>query len=80
MRSSTEWARTTPIYRDAQGDGYPLRVAHGKMGKLKEETDFLIEQIRTVHNRRLMREKPLAELPGTHMKRVEEALRILTGE
>ncbi len=71
---------TTHIYRDAQGDGYPLRVALGKMGKLKEETDFLIDQIRTVSNRRLMGEKALAELPRTHMKRVEEALRILTGE
>lgn len=71
---------TTQIYRDAQGDGYPLRVALGKLGKMKEETDLLVDQIRTISNRRLMGDKPITELPRTQMKRVEEALRILTGE
>jgi len=71
---------TTNTYRDAQGDGYPLRVALGKLGKMKEETDLLVDQIRTISNRRLMGEKPITELPRTHMKRVEEALRILVGE
>lgn len=71
---------TTNTYRDAQGDGYPLRVALGKLGKMKEETDLLIDQIRTISNRRLMGDNPLTELPRTHMKRVEEALRILVGE
>ena len=47
---------------------------------MKEETDLLIDQIRTVSNRRLMGDKPIAELSHTHMKRVEDALRILTGE
>ncbi len=71
---------TTQVYRDAQGDGYPLRVSLGKPGQMKEETDLLIDQIRTVSNRRLMGEKPIAALSRTHMKRVEDALRILTGE
>jgi mRNA interferase MazF len=71
---------TTNTYRDAQGDGYPLRVALGKLGKMKEETDLLVDQIRTISNRRLMGDKPITELPRTHMKRVEEALRILVGE
>jgi len=71
---------TTNTYRDAQGDGYPLRVALGKLGKMKDETDLLIDQIRTISNRRLMGDKPIADLPRTHMKRVEEALRILLGE
>ena len=71
---------TTKVYRDAQGDGYPLRISLGKVGKLKEETDLLIDQIRTISNRRLMGDKPLAELGRTHMKRVEDALRILVGE
>ena len=70
---------TTQVYRDAQGDGYPLRISLGKVGKLKEETDLLIDQIRTISNRRLMGDKPLAELGRTHMKRVEDALRILVG-
>ena len=71
---------TTQIYRDASGDGYPLRVALGKVGQLKENTDLLIDQIRTISNRRLLGNKPVAELSQPQMKRVEEALRILTGE
>ena len=70
---------TTQVYRDAQGDGFPLRVSLGKIGKLDEETDLLIDQIRTISNKRLMGGKPLAELGRTHMKRVEDALRILVG-
>ena len=70
---------TTQVYRDAHGDGYPLRVSLGKVGKLKEETDLLVDQIRTISNRRLMGDKPLAELGRVHMKRVEDALRILVG-
>ncbi len=71
---------TTQVYRDAQGDGYPLRVSLGTIGKMKDETDLLLDQIRTISNRRLMGDKPLAELSRAHMKRVEDALRILTGE
>jgi mRNA interferase MazF len=48
---------TTQVYRDAQGDGYPLRIALGKLGKLKEETDALIDQIRAISNQRLMGSK-----------------------
>jgi mRNA interferase MazF len=70
---------TTQVYRDAQGDGYPLRVSLGNAGKLKEETDLLIDQIRTISNRRLIGDKPLAELGRAQMKRVEDALRILVG-
>ena len=71
---------TTNVYRDAQGDGYPLRVALGRLGKAKEETDLLVDQIRTISNQRFMGDKPLADLSRTHIKRVEDALRILTGD
>gem|GEM_PF-863491 len=71
---------TTQVYRDAQGDGYPLRVSVGKLGNMKQETDLLVDQIRTISNQRLLGDKPLAELSRTHMKRVEDALRMLTGE
>lgn len=71
---------TTNVYRDAQGDGYPLRVSVGKLGTMKQETDLLVDQIRTVSNQRLMGDKPLAELSRAHMKRVGDALRMLTGE
>jgi mRNA interferase MazF len=69
---------TTQVYRDGQGDGYPLRIALGKLGKLGADTDVLVDQIRAVSNQRLMGSKPVAELSRTHMKRVEEALKILT--
>ena len=71
---------TTNVYRDAQGDGYPLRVSVGKLGTMKQETDLLVDQIRTVSNQRLMGDKPLAELSRAHMKRVGDALRMLTWE
>ena len=71
---------TTNVYRDAQRDGYPLRVSVGKLGTMKQETDLLVDQIRTISNQRLMGDKPLAELSRAHMKRVEDALRMLTGE
>lgn len=71
---------TTQVYRDAQGDGYPLRVSVGKLGDMTQETDLLVDQIRTISNQRLMGIKPLAELSRTHMKRVEDALRLLTGD
>lgn len=71
---------TTQVYRDSQGDGYPLRVSVGKLGKMKEETDLLVDQIRTISNHRLMGDKPVSDLTRAHMKRVEDALRILTGD
>ncbi|MES2972604.1 MAG: hypothetical protein V4757_03310 [Pseudomonadota bacterium] len=46
----------------------------------KEELDLLVDQIRTIANRRIMGLKPVAEFSRAHMKRVEEALRILTSE
>ena len=69
---------TTEIYRDGQGDGYPLRVAIGKAGNLARETDLLIDQIRAISNKRFMGERPVAKLSTNHMKRVMEALRLLT--
>lgn len=70
---------STQVYRDALGDGYPLRVSLGKLPKAREETDLLVDQIRTISNQRFMGDKPLAELSRAHMKRVEEALKLLTG-
>jgi mRNA interferase MazF len=68
------------VYRDAQGDGYPLWVSVGKLGGMTQVTDFLLDQIRTIANLRLMCSKPLTELSRTHMKRVDEALKLLNGE
>ena len=68
---------TSNVYRDAQGDGFPLRVAVGKLPRAK--TDLLVDQIRTISNTRFMGTKPLVQLSAAQMKRVEEALRRLTG-
>lgn len=51
----------------------------GKVAKLKDDTDLLVDQIRTISNRRLMADKPLAELSRAHIKRGEQALGGLTG-
>lgn len=69
---------TTGIYRDASGDGFPLRVPIGKPGNVQEETDLLVDQIRAVSNRRFFGDKPLATLAPNHLKRVMQALALLT--
>ena len=69
---------TTDIYRDPHGDGFPLRVAIGKAGSLVQETDLLIDQIRAVSNQRIMGEAPVATLSTAHMKRIMDALKLLT--
>ena len=71
---------TSQTYRDSQGDGYPLRVAIGKVGTTKLETDLLIDQIRTISNHRFLGLKPVNQLSKAQMKRVEDALKILVGE
>jgi len=70
---------TTKIYRDARGDGYPLRVGVARQGTMPAETDLLIDQIHTISNRRLLGVEPLAVLGDNHMRRVLDALRLLTG-
>ena len=68
---------TTQVRRDK--DYFPLRVALVNQAGLAEETDLLIDQIRAVSNRRFMGTQPLATLSLNHLKRVEEALKLLVG-
>jgi mRNA interferase MazF len=42
-----------------------------------EATDLLIDQIRAISNDRLMGDKPITTLNTNHMRRVEDALRLL---
>ena len=66
---------TTDVYRDEKGDGFPLRVPIGAItGK---DTDLLIDQIRAISNSRLMGTSAIATLSLQHMKRVEEAVKII---
>lgn len=68
---------TTQVRRDK--DYFPLRVALVNQAGLAQETDLLIDQIRAVSNRRFMGKQPLATVSLTHLKRVEEALKLLVG-
>jgi mRNA interferase MazF len=68
---------TTQVRRDQ--DYFPLRIALLNQAGLLQETDLLIDQIRAVSNQRFMGAKPLATLSINHLKRVEEALKLLVG-
>jgi mRNA interferase MazF len=68
---------TTNVKRDK--DYFPLRVALLNQPGLAQETDLLIDQIRAISNKRFMGAKPLTALSTNHLKRVEEALKLLTG-
>ncbi|WP_240070905.1 hypothetical protein [Cupriavidus taiwanensis] len=41
------------------------------------ETDLLIDQVRAISNRRFMGSRPLATLAPNHLRKVEEAMRLL---
>lgn len=68
---------TTSVRRDK--DYFPLRIALLNQTGLAQDTDLLIDQIRAVSNKRFMGTKPLTTLGTNHLKRVEEALKLLTG-
>ena len=70
-------AGTTRVRRDQ--DYFPLRIALVKQPGLRQETDLRIDQILVVSNQRFMGTRPLATLSMNHLKRVEEALRLLVG-
>ncbi len=68
---------TTNVKRDK--DYFPLRVALVNQSGLAQETDLLIDQIRAISNRRFMGTKPVARVSVNHLKRVEDALKLLIG-
>jgi mRNA interferase MazF len=68
---------TTNVKRDK--DYFPIRVALVNQPGLVDETDLLIDQIRAISNRRFMGTQPLATLSTNHLKRVEQALKLLVG-
>jgi mRNA interferase MazF len=68
---------TTQIRRDQ--DYFPLRIALVNQPGLIQETDLLIDQIRAISNQRFMGTQPLATLSSNHLKKVEDALKLLVG-
>ncbi len=61
---------TTRLVEDAE----PLRVRMPAAGDLRRDSDVLIDQLRAIDNRRLVR-GPLARVGPRVMGRVEQALR-----
>jgi mRNA interferase MazF len=68
---------TSDVETPPPSDAFPLRVRVQKTGKLKYDTDLLIDQVRAISIRRLM--YCYCMLGANHLKKVEEALRLLTG-
>jgi mRNA interferase MazF len=58
------------------GDHFPLRVRIQKTADLKYDTDLLIDQVRAISNARFMFR--YCTVPANTLKKVEEALRLLT--
>jgi mRNA interferase MazF len=58
------------------GDHFPLRVRVQKTADLKYETDLLIDQVRAISNARFMFR--YCTVPPNTLKKVEDALRLLT--
>lgn len=62
-----------PLTGDVRREVEPLRVTIGARGGLREDSQVLVEQPRTLDRRRLG-EGPLTELSNEEMTRVEESL------
>jgi mRNA interferase MazF len=65
---------TTRLVADAE----PLRIRVPAAGKLPRDSDLLMDQMRAIDNRRLVR-GPLMRLPSSFMRRVCRALVELIG-
>jgi len=65
---------TTNLIQDAE----PLRIRIPAAGHLLQASDLLMDQLRAIDNRRLVR-GPLHRLPASTMKRVASALLELVG-
>lgn len=61
---------TTNLIEDAE----PLRIRVPAEGKLRRNSDLLIDQIRAIDNQRLV-EGPLTQLPDSLLAKVTQAIR-----
>jgi mRNA interferase MazF len=62
-----------PLTTNLAEDAEPLRVRVPRGGKLTRDSDALIDHVRSVDDRRLVR-GPLAKLSADHMSRIDAAL------
>jgi len=65
---------TTKLIDDAE----PLRIRISPTGKLSRPSDLLMDQVRAIDNRRLVK-GPLARLTGLQMKQIGSALLEIAG-
>jgi mRNA interferase MazF len=63
-----------PLTTRLVDDTEPLRVRVKAAGRLRRESDLLVDQLRAIDNRRLI-EGPLTRLPHATMRQVEDAIR-----
>lgn len=61
---------TTRLVDDAE----PLRIRVKAGGRLRKESDLLVDQMRAIDNRRLI-EGPLTHMSAAAMRRIEDAIR-----
>ena len=67
-----------PLTTKMVDDAEPLRIRVSAAGRLPRDSDLLMDQLRAIDNRRLLR-GPLLRLPASEMKRVGLALREVIG-
>jgi mRNA interferase MazF len=63
-----------PLTTHLVDEAEPLRVRVKPGGRLRRESDLLVDQLRAIDNRRLI-EGPLTHLSAAAMRRVEDAIR-----
>lgn len=63
-----------PLTTNVVAKAAPLRVSVSPGGKIKRRSDLLIDQLRSIDNRRLVG-KPLRRLGADQMKEVDQAMR-----
>lgn len=63
-----------PLTTKLVNDTEPLRLRVAVAGRLRRDSDLLIDQLRAIDNSRLV-QGPVTRLPSTFMQRVDEAIK-----
>lgn len=63
-----------PLTTRLADDAEPLRIRVPASGKLRKESDLLIDQLRVIDNHRLV-DGPLTRLSPAHLQKVDQAIR-----
>jgi mRNA interferase MazF len=62
-----------PLTTNTEDDAEPLRIRVAASGRLRQDADLLVDQIRAIDNRRLV-QGPLARLSPALMAKTEHAI------